>query len=76
MPNCLQLVAPRPDPDTVETLQGLLKQAQDGRLTGLAFVALGDAGVFTGDVLGSAKGSPYQTIGLLRALEIKITLDL
>lgn len=71
----LQLVSPQPDADIVETLQTLLKAAQDGHITGLAYVAVYLNG-FTGDAVGLAKDSPYQTIGLLRALEIKITPNL
>lgn len=72
----LQLVKQQPDKDTVETLQGLLRAAQDGRVSGFAYVALHDGQEFTGDAVGRAKESPFQTIGLLRALEAKITPSL
>ena len=76
MPHRLHLVRAVSNTDTVDTLQSLLKQAQAGELTGLAFVSLHPAGGFTGDVVGAAKDHPFETIGLLRALEIKITPSL
>lgn len=72
----LEIVSPSPDVDTVETLQGLLQAAQEGRVTGFAYVALHAGRNFTGDAVGTAKDSPYETIGLLRALESKITPQL
>lgn len=72
----LELVGAAPDADTVETLQGLLQAAQEGRVTGFAYVALHVGRDFTGDAVGTAKDAPYETIGLLRALESKITPQL
>lgn len=53
--------------DTVETLRDLLRQAQRGELTGLAFVAVGQE-TYTLDYVGSAKADPTYMLGMLSRL--------
>lgn len=65
----LKLIKPRVDAETVETLQGLLREAEAGRIVGLAYVALCRQNQYQGDLVGTAKTSPLLARGLCRALE-------
>lgn len=54
--------------DTVEMLRDLLRQAQRGKLTGLAFVAVGQE-TFTLDYVGIARTDPTYMLGMLSRLQ-------
>jgi hypothetical protein len=69
----LVLIKPCVDAETVETLQGLLKEAQAGRIVGMAYVALLRQNQYQGDLVGTAKTTPLLARGLCRALEDAIS---
>lgn len=61
-----------PDAETVRAAEKLLSDALAGEIVGLAYVVLKPGGAFSGDVVGSARSHPIYTLGLARALEIKL----
>lgn len=62
------------DQELINTLQGLLKLAQCGAITGLAYVTLEPGCAFSGDVVGSARQIPLLTMGIVKALENKVAI--
>jgi hypothetical protein len=56
----------------VEALRYLLREAEAGRVTGLAFVALHAGPEFSTGVIGRARHSPTLTRGMVHVLEDEI----
>lgn len=69
MGHTFRLVEPSVDAETVATLTLLLQAAQEGRIVGLAYVALHNGPDYSGDVVGRARQHPIFTLGIARALE-------
>jgi hypothetical protein len=69
----LKLIQPCVDAETVAALQALLKDAQAGRIVGMAYVVLCRRNQYQGDLVGTAKTSPLLARGLCRALEDAIS---
>lgn len=68
MPHTLKLVKPQADAETVKALTALLRDAQEGRVVGLAYVALHKSPNYSGDVVGHARSHPLFTMGIVSAL--------
>lgn len=68
----LELVAAEPSRDTVEALEHLLRQAQKGQLTGLAFVALYRGRHVEASATGEVIRNPIFARGMLRVLDDKL----
>lgn len=64
-----QLVPNTLSRDTMEALGELCRQAKDGELIGMAYVALYRGRVYTVDAAGEAFRNPTFTRGILRALD-------
>ncbi len=58
---------PRRVPEIVETLNGLLTDAKDGKVVGLAFVAIDAAGYWRGQWMGDTRIS--QMTGIVGRLQ-------
>jgi hypothetical protein len=69
----ISIVKPCIDSETVEILSRLLRDAKEGRVLGLAYVALHPANQYSGDLVGIATDSPLLARGLCRALEDTVT---
>jgi hypothetical protein len=65
----LRLVPPTQDRDTVEALTLLLAQAKEGKIIGLAYIALHHQHGYSADLVGDALKSPLLSRGICRALE-------
>jgi hypothetical protein len=57
---------------TVEALKYLLREAEAGRVTGLAFVVLHAGPDFSTGVIGRARHSPTLTRGMIQVLDDEI----
>lgn len=80
LPLGVALFKPRPRPlsgDTISTLEHLLREAQDGKVAGLALVVLQTDDRFSLHLKGSATEEPAQmgVVGMLAALQ-KMALEL
>lgn len=62
-----------PNQETIETCRSLLREAEAGNVVGLAYMALHRGSDYSGHVVGRAKHTPVFALGLLRALEIKLS---
>lgn len=58
--------------DTVDVLRYLLRLAEDGKLTGLAFVAIQHGPDYSTGVIGRARQSPTLTRGMIQVLEDEV----
>lgn len=65
----LQLVQPAVSADTVQALEGLLREALAGRLIGLAWVSMFDGYKYEVDVAGETRRCPTFTRGMLCKLD-------
>lgn len=70
----IRLLAKRIDRETIETLLQLLSDAQDGKIIGLAYVAIQPEGGYSGDLVGMCCNSRIFSLGACRALE-SVILD-
>lgn len=68
----LKAVVNGPDPQVLEALSYLLQEAQAGRITGLAYVALKPGLDFTANVVGDARKSPVLALGLASSLALEV----
>jgi hypothetical protein len=73
MGNRLSVVTPSVDQETVDTLWKLLQEAHQGQITGLCYVVIHRGQDYSGDVVGRARGFPAFALGMIRALEHRIT---
>lgn len=62
-----------PDQALIETLRQLLVRAEAGELNGFAYITLEPYGKYSGDVLGAARHLPILALGVVKALENKIS---
>lgn len=73
VPHRFSIVQCRSDPEIVKSLETLLALAKEGKIIGLAYVALKPANDYQGDLAGKALTHPVLALGLARALEDQIT---
>lgn len=73
MGKVLDLVRPQLSTSTVEALTYLLREAQEGKITGLAFVAMRPGQALESDATGTALGFPILTRVALKELDDKLT---
>lgn len=57
------------DKDTVAALKQLLREAEAGRVVGLAYVALERRERFSADVVGRVRSYPILAFGITKILE-------
>jgi hypothetical protein len=69
---CKILALPSPSSDTVEVLKYLLREAEAGKITGLAFVAIQHGPDYSTGVIGRARQTPTLTRGMLQVLEDEV----
>jgi len=65
----LKRVVPSISGETIRELESLLMDAKQGKVTGLALVAMHDGADFTMNVVGRARFVPVYTLGMLHALQ-------
>ena len=58
--------------DTVDALRYLLREAEAGRITGLAFVAIQIGHDYSTGVIGRARYTPTLTRGMIHVLEDEV----
>jgi len=55
--------------ETIRELESLLQDAKQGKVTGLALVAMHDGADFTMNVVGRARFAPVYTLGMIQTLQ-------
>jgi hypothetical protein len=64
--------ASKPSPETVKVLRYLLGEAEAGRVTGLAFVALHQGNDYSTGVIGHSREIPTITRGMVKMLDDEV----
>lgn len=70
----LRVVGGTTDADVISALVSLLRDAEAGRINGLAYVALAPGRDLIADIAGQARRDPVRTLGAMRVLELKVVL--
>lgn len=72
MSNVYHLVRRGPPASLVKCLERLTAQAQAGKLTGIAFIALLEDRAFIADACGECRDRPEETRALVPSLDSKL----
>lgn len=73
MADVLRLIVPQASAETVAVLSELLHEAREGRIVGIAYVAMHKAYEYSFDIAGETRRVPTFTRGMLRGLDDQLS---